>query len=90
MECGSLAPAFGGVAHASIAKAGRYKEKKQQIPRCKPQKQRLCARDDNTVEWQGRGRMQLSPKLTARFEKLQTSYPVKRSALIPMLIYGAG
>ena len=31
--------------------------------------------------------MELSPKLSARFERLQTSYPVKRSALIPMLMY---
>src|SRR5215469_3478150 len=32
--------------------------------------------------------MELSPKLSAKFEKLQTGYPVKRSALIPMLMYG--
>jgi NADH-quinone oxidoreductase subunit F len=31
--------------------------------------------------------MELSPALSAKFEKLQTSYPVKRSALIPMLMY---
>src|SRR5690349_5679435 len=31
--------------------------------------------------------MELSPKLSAKFEKLQTSYPQKRSALIPMLMY---
>ena len=31
--------------------------------------------------------MELSPKLAMKFEKLQTSYPLKRSALIPMLIY---
>ena len=31
--------------------------------------------------------MELSPTLTARFEKLQNAYPVKRSALIPMLMY---
>jgi len=31
--------------------------------------------------------MELSPKLAAKFEKLQNSYPVKRSALIPMLLY---
>src|SRR5207245_8723125 len=31
--------------------------------------------------------MQLSLALSAKFEKLQTSYPVKRSALIPMLLY---
>src|SRR3979490_1654512 len=31
--------------------------------------------------------MELSPSLSAKFEKLQTSYPVKRSALIPMLMY---
>jgi len=31
--------------------------------------------------------MELSPRLSAKFEKLQTSYPVKRSALIPMLMY---
>src|SRR5258708_2729847 len=31
--------------------------------------------------------MELSSKLSAKFEKLQTSYPAKRSALIPMLMY---
>src|SRR5580765_4802799 len=31
--------------------------------------------------------MQLSPQLTARFERLQNAYPVKRSALIPMMMY---
>jgi NADH-quinone oxidoreductase subunit F len=31
--------------------------------------------------------MELSPKLVAKFEKLQASYPLKRSALIPMLMY---
>src|ERR1700694_4732805 len=31
--------------------------------------------------------MELSPSLSAKFEKLQNSYPVKRSALIPMLMY---
>jgi NADH-quinone oxidoreductase subunit F len=31
--------------------------------------------------------MELSKQLAAKFEKLQTSYPVKRSALIPMLMY---
>jgi NADH-quinone oxidoreductase subunit F len=31
--------------------------------------------------------MELSTQLTAKFEKLQTSYPVKRSALVPMLLY---
>src|SRR5947207_14759184 len=31
--------------------------------------------------------MDLSPQLTAKFEKLETSYPVKRSALNPMLMY---
>ncbi|HEV1995383.1 MAG TPA: NADH-quinone oxidoreductase subunit NuoF [Candidatus Acidoferrum sp.] len=31
--------------------------------------------------------MELSPTLSAKFEKLQSSYPVKRSALIPMLMY---
>jgi len=31
--------------------------------------------------------MELSAQLTAKFEKLQGSYPVKRSALIPMLMY---
>jgi NADH-quinone oxidoreductase subunit F len=31
--------------------------------------------------------MELSPKLAAKFEKLETSYPIKRSALIPMLLY---
>ena len=31
--------------------------------------------------------MQLSPQLTTRFETLQGRYPVKRSALIPMLMY---
>ena len=31
--------------------------------------------------------LQMSPDLTARFERLQNAYPVKRSALIPMLMY---
>jgi NADH-quinone oxidoreductase subunit F len=31
--------------------------------------------------------MEISPQLATRFETLQTRYPVKRSALIPMLIY---
>ncbi len=31
--------------------------------------------------------MELSPKLSAKFELLQNRYPVKRSALIPMLMY---
>jgi NADH-quinone oxidoreductase subunit F len=31
--------------------------------------------------------MELSAKLAAKFEKLQNAYPVKRSALIPMLMY---
>src|ERR1700720_3047068 len=31
--------------------------------------------------------MELSPQLAARFETLQNRYPVKRSALIPMLMY---
>jgi NADH-quinone oxidoreductase subunit F len=31
--------------------------------------------------------MRLSPQLSTKFEKLLTSYPFKRSALIPMLIY---
>src|SRR5580765_5717957 len=31
--------------------------------------------------------MELSAQLAARFEKLQTAYPFKRSALIPMLMY---
>jgi NADH-quinone oxidoreductase subunit F len=31
--------------------------------------------------------MDLSPKLAAKFELLQNRYPVKRSALIPMLMY---
>src|SRR6059036_3971378 len=31
--------------------------------------------------------MELTEKLSAKFEKLQSSYPVKRSALIPMLMY---
>ncbi len=31
--------------------------------------------------------MELSPKLSAKFEQLQTRYPVKRSALIPMMMY---
>ena len=31
--------------------------------------------------------MELSPQLSARFETLQNRYPVKRSALIPMLMY---
>jgi NADH-quinone oxidoreductase subunit F len=32
--------------------------------------------------------MELTPALAAKYDKLQTSYPVKRSALVPMLIYG--
>jgi NADH-quinone oxidoreductase subunit F len=32
--------------------------------------------------------MELSAQLAAKFDKLQNSYPVKRSALIPMLMYG--
>ena len=28
-----------------------------------------------------------SPELAARFDKLVTIYPVKRSALVPMLLY---
>jgi NADH-quinone oxidoreductase subunit F len=32
--------------------------------------------------------MELSPKLAAKFDQLQSAYPVKRSALIPMLMYG--
>lgn len=31
--------------------------------------------------------LQMSPELTARFERLQNAYPVKRSALVPMLMY---
>jgi NADH-quinone oxidoreductase subunit F len=31
--------------------------------------------------------MELSPKLAAKFEQLQNAYPVKRSGLIPMLMY---
>jgi NADH-quinone oxidoreductase subunit F len=31
--------------------------------------------------------MEMSKQLTAKFEKLQTGYPVKRSALVPMLLY---
>ncbi|HKT47739.1 MAG TPA: NAD(P)H-dependent oxidoreductase subunit E, partial [Candidatus Acidoferrales bacterium] len=31
--------------------------------------------------------MQLSPQLAAKFDKLQNAYPVKRSALIPMMLY---
>jgi NADH-quinone oxidoreductase subunit F len=31
--------------------------------------------------------LQMSPKLTARFGQLENAYPVKRSALIPMLMY---
>src|SRR5215469_1153320 len=31
--------------------------------------------------------MELSPQLAARFEKLENAYPVKRSALIPMMMY---
>lgn len=31
--------------------------------------------------------LEMSPELTARFEGLQNAYPVKRSALIPMLMY---
>src|SRR5579863_7500128 len=32
--------------------------------------------------------MELTPQLAAKYDKLQNAYPVKRSALIPMLIYG--
>jgi NADH-quinone oxidoreductase subunit F len=32
--------------------------------------------------------MELTPQLAAKYDKLQTSYPQKRSALVPMLIYG--
>ncbi|HXN50738.1 MAG TPA: NADH-quinone oxidoreductase subunit NuoF [Candidatus Acidoferrum sp.] len=31
--------------------------------------------------------MELSPQLAARFDTLQSRYPVKRSALVPMLLY---
>ncbi len=31
--------------------------------------------------------MELSPKLATKFERLQNAYPVKRSALIPMMMY---
>ena len=31
--------------------------------------------------------MELSPQLAAKFDKLQGAYPVKRSALIPMMLY---
>jgi len=31
--------------------------------------------------------MDLSPKLAAKFELLQNRYPVKRSALVPMMLY---
>ncbi len=31
--------------------------------------------------------MELSPKLAAKFDQLQNRYPVKRSALIPMMMY---
>src|ERR1700675_918616 len=31
--------------------------------------------------------LQMSTGLTERFERLQNAYPVKRSALIPMLMY---
>ena len=31
--------------------------------------------------------MELSPQLAAKFEQLQSRYPVKRSALIPMMMY---
>src|SRR5437899_12072367 len=31
--------------------------------------------------------MQISPELATRFERLQNAYPVKRSALIPMMMY---
>ena len=32
--------------------------------------------------------MELTAELAAKYDKLQNAYPVKRSALIPMLIYG--
>ena len=31
--------------------------------------------------------MELSPQLAAKFEQLLARYPIKRSALIPMLVY---
>ena len=31
--------------------------------------------------------MNLPPQLEAKFQTLETRYPVKRSALIPMLLY---
>jgi len=31
--------------------------------------------------------MELTPQLATRFETLQTRYPLKRSALIPMMMY---
>jgi NADH-quinone oxidoreductase subunit E len=33
-------------------------------------------------------KLQMSAQLTARYDRLQNAYPVKRSALIPMLMYG--
>src|SRR5947199_4325863 len=45
-------------------------------------------RDNRYRSWRSRQViMELSPALSAKFEKLQNSYPVKRSALIPMLMY---
>ena len=32
-------------------------------------------------------KLKMSPQLTERFNQLQNAYPVKRSALIPMLLY---
>ena len=34
-----------------------------------------------------RGRMQLPPQLETKFAELLGRYPVKRSALIPMMLY---
>ncbi len=49
-----------------------------------------CIGTIDIVLWRGGsldGNCKCPPTLTARFERLQNAYPVKRSALIPMLMY---
>src|SRR5579863_10758082 len=77
MECGSPAPAVAtdGAATALKAAAGLLHSKRSN------QRRFFDLRQHNLET------MELSPQLTARFERLQNAYPVKRSALIPMLMY---
>src|SRR5262249_24004341 len=44
-------------------------------------------RHDRYRSGRSRPLMQLSPQLASKFDKLQNAYPVKRSALIPMMLY---